>query len=190
MPALGVWKSEAKMRVFSSGAHRHLMVTFYRAVADRAVPQGNRSRRRGVQDYSSWGFEEGDEIVAGRHATRLLGGGRRYEAYLSWDDELRALVVVKIVRPALLDNASVLHGIEGEARALRALAHPTIVRMFDAVLEGGRSPVQEVGGGGDAAYVGMPAGRIWCSLAFGHCAGVAGERDLKKAPAGSRSKPE
>ena len=91
-----------------------------------------------MQDYSSWGFEEGDEIVAGRHATRLIGGGRRYEAYLSWDDELRALVVVKIVRPALLDNASVLHGIEGEARALRALAHPTIVRMFDAVLEGDR----------------------------------------------------
>ena len=91
-----------------------------------------------MQEKSSWGFNEGDEIVPGRHATRLLGGGKRYEAYLAWDDELHTLVVVKIVRPALLDSASVRRGIEGEARALEALSHPTIVRMFDAVLDGER----------------------------------------------------
>jgi eukaryotic-like serine/threonine-protein kinase len=91
-----------------------------------------------VQVKSSWTFGEGDEIVPGRHATRLLGGGRRYEAYLAWDDELHALVVVKIVRPALVDSESVRRGIEGEARALAALNHPTIVRMFDAVLDGDR----------------------------------------------------
>jgi eukaryotic-like serine/threonine-protein kinase len=91
-----------------------------------------------VQEKSSWGFHEGDEIVPGRHATRLLGGGRRYEAYLAWDDELHALVVVKIVRPALVDEEGIRRGIEGEARALAALNHPTIVRMFDAVLEGER----------------------------------------------------
>jgi eukaryotic-like serine/threonine-protein kinase len=90
------------------------------------------------QEKSSWGFHEGDEIVPGRHATRLLGGGRRYEAYLAWDDELHTLVVVKIVRPALLESESVRRGIEGEARALEALSHPTIVRMFDAVLDGER----------------------------------------------------
>ena len=90
------------------------------------------------QDKSSWSFDEGDEIVPGRHATRLLGGGRRYEAYLAWDDELHTLVVVKIVRPALLGSKSVRLGIEGEARALEALSHPTIVRMFDAVLDGER----------------------------------------------------
>jgi eukaryotic-like serine/threonine-protein kinase len=91
-----------------------------------------------VNKKSSWGFHEGDEIVPGRHATRLLGGGRRYEAYLAWDDELHTLVVVKIVRPALLQSESVRRGIEGEARALEALSHPTIVRMFDAVLDGER----------------------------------------------------
>jgi serine/threonine protein kinase len=90
------------------------------------------------QEKSSWSFHEGDEIVPGRHATRLLGGGRRYEAYLAWDDELHTLVVVKIVRPALLESESVRRGIEGEARALEALSHPTIVRMFDAVLDGDR----------------------------------------------------
>jgi eukaryotic-like serine/threonine-protein kinase len=91
-----------------------------------------------VRDYSTWAFSEGDEIVAGRYATRLLGGGRRYEAYLAWDDDLHALVVVKIVRPELVETTLVRRGIEGEARALRALQHPTIVRMFEAVLDGDR----------------------------------------------------
>jgi eukaryotic-like serine/threonine-protein kinase len=90
------------------------------------------------QEKSSWAFHEGDEIVPGRYATRLLGGGKRYEAYLAWDDDLHTLVVVKIVRPALVESESVRRGIEGEARALEALSHPTIVRMFDAVLEGER----------------------------------------------------
>jgi serine/threonine protein kinase len=91
-----------------------------------------------VRNHSSWGFAEGDVIVAGRYATRLLGGGRRYEAYLAWDDALHALVVVKIVRPELVESEPVLRGITGEARALDALNHPTIVRMFDAVLDGDR----------------------------------------------------
>src|SRR5918992_1013401 len=76
------------------------------------------------------------EIGPGRYATRLLGGGRRYEAYLAWDDALHALVVAKVVRPALVDSAPVRRALEGEARALAALNHPTIVRMFDAVLDG------------------------------------------------------
>jgi len=87
---------------------------------------------------ASWGFTEGAEIVPGRFAVRLLGGGHRYEAYLAWDDELRALVVVKIVRPDLIDHPGVLAGMAGEARALDRLSHPVIVRAFDAVLEGER----------------------------------------------------
>ncbi len=87
---------------------------------------------------ASWGFAEGAEIVPGRHAVRLLGGGHRYEAYLAWDDELRALVVVKIVRPDLVGHPGVLAGMAGEARALERLSHPVIVRGFDAVLGGER----------------------------------------------------
>ena len=87
---------------------------------------------------ASWGFAEGDEIAPGRYAVRLLGGGHRYEAYLAWDDDLRALVAVKIVRPDLVDDAGVLAGIAGEARALERLRHPVIVRGFDAVLGGER----------------------------------------------------
>jgi eukaryotic-like serine/threonine-protein kinase len=91
-----------------------------------------------LHEKASWGFHEGDEIAPGRHATRLLGGGRRYEAYLAWDDELHALVVAKVIRPNLLDSRSALRGLEGEADALRSLNHPAIVRMFDAVVEGER----------------------------------------------------
>jgi serine/threonine protein kinase len=87
---------------------------------------------------TSWGFAEGDEIVPGRHASRLLGGGRRYEAYLAWDDDLHTLVVVKILRPSLVDRPAALEGLASEARALRALAHPNLVRAFDAVLDGER----------------------------------------------------
>lgn len=90
-------------------------------------------RRRG-----SWAFAEGQEIAPGRHAVRLLGGGRRYEAYLAWDDDLHTLVVVKVVRPDRLDHAGTLEGLAGEARALDALRHPGLVRAFDAVLEGER----------------------------------------------------
>lgn len=89
-------------------------------------------------EKSSWGFAEGDEIVLGRHAVRLLGGGRRYEAYLAWDDDLRELVVVKVIRPSLVGHDGALAGITGEARVLELVRHPGIVRAFDAVLGGER----------------------------------------------------
>ncbi|HVL96173.1 MAG TPA: serine/threonine-protein kinase [Solirubrobacteraceae bacterium] len=87
---------------------------------------------------SSWNFTEGDAIAPGRTSVRLLGGGRRYEAHLAWDDELHALVVVKVVRPHLVHDENALRGLGREALALRSLAHPMLVRGFDAVLDGER----------------------------------------------------
>ena len=94
-----------------------------------------------VAANDSWGFEEGDEIVPGRHAVQLLGGGRRYEAYLAWDDALYTLVVAKLVRPAVLEEPSARDVLAREARALEALNHPAIVRSFGSVLEGERPHV-------------------------------------------------
>jgi eukaryotic-like serine/threonine-protein kinase len=91
-----------------------------------------------MAEKSSWGFREGDEIVPGRYATRLLGGGRRYEAYLAWDDAMHALVVAKVLRPELVEEDSARAGLAGEAEILASLAHPVIVRAFDAVLDGAR----------------------------------------------------
>jgi eukaryotic-like serine/threonine-protein kinase len=91
-----------------------------------------------VWEQDTWGFAEGDLIVPGRYAVRLLGGGRRYEAYLVWDDALHALAVAKVIRPAQVANDRTLAGMAGEAEALSRLAHPSLVRCFDAVLDGER----------------------------------------------------
>jgi serine/threonine protein kinase len=89
----------------------------------------------------SWELAEGDELAPGRHPVRHLGGGRRYEAYLAWDDELWALVVAKVLRPSLaLDPASV-RALTREVSALECLNHPAIVRSFGAVLDGERPHV-------------------------------------------------
>ena len=69
---------------------------------------------------------------------RLLGGGRRYEAYLAWDDTLYSLVVLKIPRSSLVADPAARAALSREARALTALDHPAIVRAFDAVLDGDR----------------------------------------------------
>jgi serine/threonine protein kinase len=85
---------------------------------------------------TSWGFEEGDQIAPGRHAVELLGGGRRYEAYLAWDDALHALVTVKALRPHLVSDPVARTAIAHEETTLRALQHPALVRCFDADVEG------------------------------------------------------
>jgi eukaryotic-like serine/threonine-protein kinase len=84
---------------------------------------------------ASWELSEGDEIAQGRSVLKLLGGGNRYEAYLVWDEHMHALMVAKVVRPDQAEDESALRGLRREAEALRALAHPVILRGFDAVLE-------------------------------------------------------
>jgi serine/threonine protein kinase len=87
---------------------------------------------------TSWGFAQGDEIVAGRTAVQLLGGGSRYEAYLVWDDELRALAVAKILRPAFVDDLAARRALVREVDTLAELAHPAVVRSFGSVVWGDR----------------------------------------------------
>ncbi len=84
---------------------------------------------------TSWALEEGDALVPGRRALRLLGGGRRHEAYLAWDERLHAVVVAKVLRPAYADDVGPL---AAEAALLDALAHPLLLRSFGAVLDGPR----------------------------------------------------
>jgi eukaryotic-like serine/threonine-protein kinase len=86
----------------------------------------------------SWGLEEGAQIAPGRGVLRSLGGGRRYEVFLVWDEELFALAVAKVLRPHLVDDRRVLEELREESDALERLAHPVIVRRFDAVLSGPR----------------------------------------------------
>lgn len=85
-------------------------------------------------DHERWGFEEGEDIVPGRYAVKLLGGGRRYEAYLAHDETLLSLVVVKIVRPNRAHDPQTLEGLVGEYEMLKRLNHPSISRGFDLAL--------------------------------------------------------
>jgi eukaryotic-like serine/threonine-protein kinase len=88
-----------------------------------------------MADKVSWELSEGDEIAQGRSVLKLLGGGNRYEAYLVWDERMYAPMVAKVIRPDQAEDESALRALGREAEALEALAHPVILRSFDAVLE-------------------------------------------------------
>ena len=84
----------------------------------------------------TWGFVEGDAIARGRTVLSRLGGGSRYDVYLVWDDARLAVMVAKLLRPDQAEEPDALRELRCEAEALAALAHPVLVRGFDAVLEG------------------------------------------------------
>ena len=90
---------------------------------------------------ASWELGEGAELSPGRTVLRTLGGGRRYEVMLVWDDRLFALAVAKVVRPDQAQDERALDELRIEAQVLDRLRHPVIVRGFDAVLEGPRPHV-------------------------------------------------
>lgn len=92
-----------------------------------------------MSQYASWGFEEGEEIAPGRAVLKTLGGGNRYEACLVWDDSLFALAVAKVLRPDQVEDEKALRDLGREVEVLSSLAHPSLVRGFDAVL-GGHHP--------------------------------------------------
>lgn len=84
----------------------------------------------------TWGFEEGDEIAPGRTVLRRIGGGRRYEALLVWDEHRLAVLVAKVLRPDFAHDAIALRDLQREAALLDRLAHPVVVRGFGAVADG------------------------------------------------------
>jgi eukaryotic-like serine/threonine-protein kinase len=89
-----------------------------------------------TENGKSWEFEEGDEIAPGRSVLRSLGGGSRYQALLVWDEPRFAIMVAKVLRPDVAADPGALEDLRDEAAALDALAHPVILRRFDAVLDG------------------------------------------------------
>jgi serine/threonine-protein kinase len=87
---------------------------------------------------TGWDFAEGAEIVPGRRAHRLLGGGWNCEAYVAFDDALHYPVVVKALRPGKVADPTALRGLRREAEILRSIAHPVIARLLGAELGGER----------------------------------------------------
>lgn len=91
-----------------------------------------------MAEHASWHFEEGDTLQPGRLVLKTLGGGSAYEVCLVWDEALYALAVAKILRPDRAGEEKARRDLGREAEALAALAHPMLVRGFDAVVEGPR----------------------------------------------------
>lgn len=83
-----------------------------------------------------WDFQEGDAI--GPHCTVLgrLGGGSDFDVYLAWDERRLTIMVAKLLRPHLVEDANALRHLRREAQALESLSHPIVLRGFEAVLDG------------------------------------------------------
>ncbi|NUP51503.1 MAG: protein kinase [Catenulispora sp.] len=78
---------------------------------------------------SMWG--EGT-VLAGRYELRRrIGGGSMGDVWQAQDTVLGRLVAVKILLPALLDDAGFAARFHTEARVLAALSHPGIVSVYD-----------------------------------------------------------
>lgn len=91
-----------------------------------------------MAELEGWEFEEGAEFAPERFALKQLGGGNRYEAYLVWDEAMYAICVAKLLRPGYVEDEDARRHLRREAELLGALAHPVILRRFDAVLDGSR----------------------------------------------------
>ena len=85
-----------------------------------------------------WDLAEGEEIVPGRTAVRLLGSSNVHDVYAAWDDTILGIVAVKMLRPGSVEDVGARAALEAEAEALGRLAHPSFPRCYDAVLEGDR----------------------------------------------------
>lgn len=84
----------------------------------------------------SWDAAAGDELIPRCWVQSKLGGGYAYEAYACFDERLLASVVVKVVRPHLVDDVHTLRTLERETTILGRLNHPVIVRGLHADLGG------------------------------------------------------
>lgn len=89
-------------------------------------------------DSEKWALVEGAAITPELTALRLLGGGSAFEAYLAFDEITYSTVVVKLVRPHLVEDETTLDGLDREARALDIAHHPVVVRGLRHDSEGPR----------------------------------------------------
>jgi serine/threonine protein kinase len=83
----------------------------------------------------TWGLVEGDAIAPGRTILRRIGGGRRYEVFLVWDDHRLAVLVAKVLRPDQASEPAAVGELARERDVLARLGHPIVVRGFDAVVD-------------------------------------------------------
>ncbi len=84
----------------------------------------------------TWGLAEGDAIAPGRTVLGRLGGGRRYEVFLVWDDHRLAVLVAKVLRPDHATDEVMLRDLRREGEVLERLGHPVVMRAFATAADG------------------------------------------------------
>ncbi len=89
------------------------------------------------------GAAPGIRLLAGRYQIgALLGRGGMADVHAGLDARLNRKVAVKLLKPALANDPAFRTRFRQEAQAAARMAHPTIVRVFDA----GEETVREPGG--------------------------------------------
>ncbi|MBA2437656.1 MAG: serine/threonine protein kinase [Acidimicrobiia bacterium] len=137
--------------------------------------------------------EQLGRVLGGRYRLNApIGSGASAQVYLADDVTLRRRVAVKVLHPALADDAAFLRRFRAEARAAAALNHPNLMAVYDWGEDDGPYLVLEFLGGGSlramldqgrrltpsqALVVGLDTAR---ALHFAHRRDVV-HRDIKPA---------
>lgn len=85
---------------------------------------------------ASWNLRKGAAIAEGRTVIEPLGGGRRYEVLLVWDDGIHAEAVAKVLRPDRMNDDGAVKALRREAELLERLHHRVLVRGLGSALDG------------------------------------------------------
>jgi CheY-like chemotaxis protein len=131
-------------------------------------------------------------VLAGRYEIEtVVGIGAMGTVYRARDRELAEVVAVKVLRPELLSDSTVLERFKAEVRLARRISHPTVVRTHDLgeaagvhyltmeYVEGvtGRALLDDRGRLGPAAVLALAA-QLSRGLEAAHAQGVI-HRDIK-----------
>jgi eukaryotic-like serine/threonine-protein kinase len=99
--------------------------------ADTAPPRGTAARPPARVQVTVPVFEEGD-VLGGRYEIlKLLGEGGMGAVYKALDRELNRPVALKIIRPELAANPSILARFKQELLLARQVTHKNVIRIYD-----------------------------------------------------------
>ena len=120
---------------------------------------------------------ENERLIAGRYRMgQLVGRGGMAEVYEGYDTRLGRTVAIKLLKSDLANDASFESKFRQEAQASARMAHPTIVRVYDA---GEEETTDENGNPRKTPYIIMELvrGRLLRELV--HEGGVAPEQAIR-----------